>query len=348
MRIDHRIAAAWIVLGALITPAATSAYAPAGWTKVPRALAESCTWEGENSERRSFFGWRVSAPADDNAGSPRARNALPVVTCVASGADIARTGRCVERRRFSNGLDMETPHGLLEGYNAGEFGGGLVWKGVGGEHAILLREPIRDMHATQDGVLVFGGLNHLSGRRGAVWRVDIGPDRRASIKLVLRLFTAPGAIAVGRNGSAIVSTSLGVIRVTPKGTGEELFRWSPGAAPMARPGERHPVNDDKSWLPKPLRPEDDYSWNYRNRYPVYGGHRFSSVVEMTSGTIWGTTASSESEREVDGRRIDRMTAPLLVRLDVGSRRRAATFFIPPNCRVARSSSGAESCECELD
>jgi hypothetical protein len=347
MRIDHRIAAAWIVLGALITPAATSADAPAGWTKVPRALAESCTWEGENSERRSFFGWRVSAPADDNAGSPRARNALPVVTCVASGADIARTGRCVERRRFSNGLDMETPQGRLEGYNAGEFGGGLVWKGAGGEHAILLSEPIRDMHATRDGVLVFGGINHLSGRRGAVWHVDIGPDRRASIKLVLRLFTAPGAVSVGRNGSAIVSTSLGVVRVTSNGIGEELFRWSPEVSPMARPGERHPVNNP-SLFPGLKLPYVHYAWLDRTGGPHYGGYGFSSVVEMKSGTIWGTTASSEGAREVEGKWLDRKTAPLLVRLDVDSRRPAATFFIPPNCRVGRSSSGAESCNCDLD
>jgi hypothetical protein len=347
MTTRYRFAIALLALGAMTPSAAASGDAPAGWTKASQALAESCEWKGAESERRSFLTWRVSAPADRDVGRSPGRSSLPTLTCEAGAEEILRTGRCVGRARYSNALILDTPHGELEGINAGEWGGALIWRGVGQTPMYLLHEPIIDIHATKDGALAFGGLNHLGGRRGAVWRVDIGPDRRASAQLALRLFTAPGATSVGRNGSAIVATTLGVIRVTPRGTGEELFRWSPKVPPMARPGERHPlVKESQADRSRPSG--TDYSWQAVPGGLVVGGHSLYSIVEVGSGTLWATTTPSASELTSLESRISMLRPALLVRFDIRSSRSTATFFIPPNCRIDQTGAGPDSCRCEPD
>jgi hypothetical protein len=347
MRTRYYIAVALVALGAATSPAAASGEAPAGWTKVSEALADSCKWQGANAERRGFLYWRVDAPTDQSAGRAPGQSSLPVLACVASADEVQRTGRCVAQR-YSNALILDTPRGELEGLNAGEWGGALIWKGVGQEHVTLLQEPIRDMLATRVGVLVFGGLNHMGGRRGAVWRVDIGADGRASAQLTLRLFTSPAAISAGQNRSAIVATYLGVIRVTPDGKGKELFRYSPKVPPMAGPGERHPLANE-SLASRPRQSYDQYTWNPMPGVRAGGNHAFYSIVEMKSGTIWATTIPRASSiSTATDAYIHTLHPALLVRFDRASPRFKATYFLPPNCRVSRNGSGTESCDCEPD
>lgn len=89
-------------------------------------------------------------------------------------------------------IRLSLPEGELQGFNRGEFGGGLAYVPHVGAIKELLNDNVLSIVRNTTGIFVFTGLSHMYTSRGAVWKVDQEPT--VAIASVATLAGAPDAI----------------------------------------------------------------------------------------------------------------------------------------------------------
>lgn len=104
--------------------------------------------------------------------------------------------------------------GTLFGFNHGEWGGALLWYSDDGAFkAKLIDENVVELLATTEGFIVFTGLNHLGSDVGrATELVDTGSVFRTGRSVDLG--SAPRAVASESDGTVLVITTAGVVRLS--------------------------------------------------------------------------------------------------------------------------------------
>jgi hypothetical protein len=122
--------------------------------------------------------------------------------------------------------------GWLVGFNEGEFGGALYWFSRDGKHSYpISNDQIVDFFSLADGIYAIEGLAHLSGSRGSILRItrpkEGAPWRAQS---VVALPYAPYAVAVRRDGIALITLSDSLVSVDPELKVETLISDAPWGA----------------------------------------------------------------------------------------------------------------------
>jgi hypothetical protein len=105
--------------------------------------------------------------------------------------------------------------GWLVGFNQGEFGGALYWFSRDGKRSYPISDDqIVDFFSRADGIYAIEGLAHLGGSRGSVLRIS-RPKERAPwhAQSVAALPSAPYAVAVLRDGTAVITLSYSLVSV---------------------------------------------------------------------------------------------------------------------------------------
>ncbi len=118
--------------------------------------------------------------------------------------------------------------GVLLGFNRGEWGGALLWYSDDGSvRQTLMMENVVDVVGIDGAFLVFTGLAHLSSERGNAFVLeDAGGRFRVARSVDLK--SAPDAVARDTDGTVLVATGRGLVRVTPKLRIERILdaKWS--------------------------------------------------------------------------------------------------------------------------
>lgn len=104
-------------------------------------------------------------------------------------------------RQSPDEVRLQTEAGTLVGIDHGEWGGSLSLIGANGtESKTLLNMNVRKLLPTNEGVLVFTGLRHLSFDKGALWVFEKNRTRGWSVRLLADLTAAPDfAIVAGKH-----------------------------------------------------------------------------------------------------------------------------------------------------
>ena len=117
--------------------------------------------------------------------------------------------------------------GTLVGFNRGEWGGALLWYGSDGSfRRKLLDEDVVQILALPSAILVFVGIAHLGGDHGrAVEIIESGPH--FELKRSVDLGSAPRAAVRDPNGTVLVATTKGLLRLAPDFTVQPILqaRW---------------------------------------------------------------------------------------------------------------------------
>lgn len=73
-------------------------------------------------------------------------------------------------QRFAPKITIQLNDGYIQGYNRGEWGGGLLFKPYESDSLLLLIEDnIKSIYPVKDGFIVIAGLAHMSRDRGAIY-----------------------------------------------------------------------------------------------------------------------------------------------------------------------------------
>jgi hypothetical protein len=115
--------------------------------------------------------------------------------------------------------------GWLVGFNEGEFGGALYWFSRDGERSYPISDhQIVDFFSLADGIYAIEGLDHLGNSRGSVLHIT-QPKRGApwQAQSVVTLPSAPYAVAVQRDGTALITLSYSLVSVGADLKLETLF-----------------------------------------------------------------------------------------------------------------------------
>lgn len=137
--------------------------------------------------------------------------------------------------RAGNRHVVQVGDGWLVGFDVGEFGGGLWWFSEKGDHYLRIQPPesapvhpndifraanVRGFSRYREDLLVFMGLDHLSGRSGRIFRLvqDMGGW---SLDLFSLLDGSPKAWAVSRE-RLLVLTGTGIWLVQSDGSSKNL------------------------------------------------------------------------------------------------------------------------------
>jgi len=119
--------------------------------------------------------------------------------------------------------------GWLVGFNQGEFGGAFYWFSPDGKRSYPISDhQIVDFFSLADGIYAIEGLAHLGGSRGSVLRIT-QPNEGAPwhAQSVATLPSAPYAVAVHRDGTAVITLSYSLVSVGPDLKVKILFPDAP-------------------------------------------------------------------------------------------------------------------------
>ena len=122
--------------------------------------------------------------------------------------------------------------GWLVGFNEGEFGGALYWFSRDGKRSYPISDDqIVDFFSLADGIYAIEGLAHLSASLGSILRItrpkEGAPWRAQSVAV---LPYAPYAVAVRRDGTAMITLSDSLVSVGPDLKVEALLPDAPWGA----------------------------------------------------------------------------------------------------------------------
>ena len=114
-------------------------------------------------------------------------------------------------------VGIRVEDGCLVGSARGEWGGELMFIDTGGKSTLILKDNIRGIYRTPEGIFVVAGLAHLTSNRGIVYKVskdDTGSWNAPSWKA---LPGAPRSSALTKEGSLYIECVGGNILLTPDG-----------------------------------------------------------------------------------------------------------------------------------
>jgi hypothetical protein len=117
--------------------------------------------------------------------------------------------------------------GVLLGYNHGEWGGSLLWSSLDGTvQRELLDDNVVAILPNGGRFVVLAGLSHLSIDRGRVLELVDDTDGFRPARTT-ELGSAPTAAAVEPSGAVLVTTTRGLVRLTPEFHVHQLrdFSW---------------------------------------------------------------------------------------------------------------------------
>lgn len=112
--------------------------------------------------------------------------------------------------------------GWLIGRDEGEFGGELYFYDKAGKQSTLLGDNIRGIYMTSSGLVAVGGLAHLMGDHGRIYRITEAQDGSWQAAPFLELPSAPWNTMVLGDGTLIVITDGGVVAIAGKGQIQEI------------------------------------------------------------------------------------------------------------------------------
>jgi hypothetical protein len=103
--------------------------------------------------------------------------------------------------------------GWLAGFNEGEFGGALYWFSRDGKRSYPISDDqIVDFFSLADGIYAIEGLAHLGRSRGSVLRIARSKEGAPwQAQSVVALPSAPYAVAVRRDGTAVITLSYSLV-----------------------------------------------------------------------------------------------------------------------------------------
>jgi hypothetical protein len=131
-----------------------------------------------------------------------------------------------ETKKFSRvSATAAVDGGWLVGFNQGEFGGALYWLSRDGKRSYPISDhQIVDFFSLADGIYAIEGLAHLGNSRGSVLRIT-QPTHGApwQAQSVVTLPSAPYAVAVQRDGTALITLSYSLVSVGPDLKVKTLF-----------------------------------------------------------------------------------------------------------------------------
>jgi hypothetical protein len=132
----------------------------------------------------------------------------------------------VKRQKGMIGAEsaVKLQNGWLLGFDAGEFGGGLWFAGVDSKTQKLSNQNVHGFVETQQGVLVFVGLDHLGLDSGRVLVVPYKFTSQTEVRILADLDGAPEAVSKLSDDTALVITTQGISQISSSGVSKTLLR----------------------------------------------------------------------------------------------------------------------------
>jgi hypothetical protein len=182
-----------------------------GWQAVdaPSASDRGARMVWSFAANYSHLNWRVFT--QDGAVHARLGGEVPDIR----PPQISFTPEARKFRRASAATSVDD--GWLVGFNEGEFGGALYWFSRDGKRSYPISDDqIVDFFSLAGDIYAIEGLAHLSASRGSILRISrpkAGAPWRA--QSVVALPYAPYAVAVRRDGTAMITLSDSLVAVGP-------------------------------------------------------------------------------------------------------------------------------------
>lgn len=201
---------------------------------VPRGGTDAY-WRFVASASNSEYEWAVSV----NRGQVVAQRGLPKCPSPSfplGGKDVSRVLGLVEpaQRVYS----IRVSDGWLVGYNAGEFGAGVLWYSADGKDSRKVSDHhVNQFLSTTDGVFAATGLDHLALSNGAIVRFSLA-DGKWAAKTMAELHGAAYALAQSERGKLLTITYDRLVRMAQDGTIETLAHGFEGCPNSIAVGPR--------------------------------------------------------------------------------------------------------------
>jgi hypothetical protein len=108
---------------------------------------------------------------------------------------------------------FQVANGVLEGWDNGEFGGGISFRSKSGSSDTLTTENLRSFIQTREGVRALVGLAHLSFDRGKLLALEPAPDGHWRARELIDLQSAPQTFVAVDSDTLLIVTSKSVLQV---------------------------------------------------------------------------------------------------------------------------------------
>jgi hypothetical protein len=166
-------------------------------------------------------GWRAVVPPTERSQEHYCANYSPdlLAGLTADGGQIVVSAWRDNARR----KQLAVPGGLLEGWDGGEWGGGVLFRGSAGGTDTLIRESLHAFAETRAGALALVGIAHLSLDRGSLFHLEQAANGRYRATHLADLGSEPRAVLKISDDSLLVASNRRVLAIGPSGSVATIF-----------------------------------------------------------------------------------------------------------------------------